>query len=145
VDIYALIRQDHQRVRELLARLESLDAGNEERGRLFATLRRELAAHKEAEERTFYDALAKLPPIGERIEEALEEHVDIDELLQELSELETDSDPFIAQLAELREEVEHHFGEEENEIFPRARDLLSAAEAERLAAAMTAEKDRSTA
>lgn len=142
MDIYALIRQDHQRVKELFRNLESEEATGEAKARLYDSLKRELSMHKEAEEATFYAALSTLPEISDRIEEALEEHVDIDELLQEMDEIESDSETFMAQLAELREEVEHHVGEEENEIFARARELLTDEQAEKIGAEMQAQKER---
>ena len=145
MDIYSLLRQEHQRIRELFDRSQALAAGASERATQFRTLARELRAHLEAEESTFYTVLRALPEISERIEEALEEHVDIEELLQELAALDCDSAPFIAQLGELKEEIEHHFGQEEGEIFRRARTLLSADQEEQIARAMQAERSRLTA
>ena len=142
MDIYSLIRQDHQRVRELFAKLEDDSGASEQRAPLFAQLKQELTAHRAAEEATFYAALSTLPEISDRIEAALEEHVDIDELLQELAELDAENEVFAAQLAELREEVEHHVEEEEGEIFDEARELLTDEQAERIAQEMEAEKAR---
>jgi iron-sulfur cluster repair protein YtfE (RIC family) len=142
LDIYSLIRQDHQRVTDLFDRLDALEIAAAERTRLFKTLKQELTVHKEAEENTFYAALNDLPEISDRIEESLEEHVDIEELLEELNVLDSDSDEFIAQLRELKEEVEHHVEEEESVIFPLARELLTAPQAERVAEAMQQERSR---
>lgn len=142
MDIYALIKQDHQRVAELFGLLDAIEAAAAERTKLFNALKQELMAHKEAEESSFYAALSDLPGIGDRIEESQEEHVDIQELLEELTDLDTESDDFIAQLRELKEEVEHHVDEEENVIFPLARERLTATEAEGLAQAMQQAKNR---
>jgi hemerythrin superfamily protein len=143
VDLYSLLKQDHQRVAELLQRLQATDTANSrERLRLFEMLKRELTAHKEAEEQTFYAALSTIPEISDRIEEALEEHADVDELVQELDGLEPDELDFIAQLDELREEIEHHVSEEENEIFPRAQELLMPEQAQRIARELQAIKQK---
>lgn len=142
MDIYSLIRRDHQRVRELFAKLEDDSGNGAERAPLFALLKGELTAHRTAEEATFYAALSTLPEISDRIEAALEEHVDIDELLQELSEVDVEDEAFATQLAELREEVEHHVDEEEGEVFDEARELLTDEQAERIAQEMEAEKAR---
>ena len=142
MDIYSLIKQDHQRVTDLFGLLDALEIAAAERARLFRTLKRELTVHKEAEENTFYAALSDLPEISDRIEESLEEHVDVEELLEELDDLDSESDEFVAQLRELKEEVEHHVEEEESVIFPLARALLTAAEAERIAQAMQEERSR---
>jgi iron-sulfur cluster repair protein YtfE (RIC family) len=142
LDIYSLIRQDHQKVIDIFDRLDALEIAAAERTQLFKSLKQELTVHKEAEENTFYAALSDLPEISERIEESLEEHVDIEELLEELDVLDSDSDEFTAQLRELKEEVEHHIEEEEGVIFPLARDLLTPAQAERIAQAMQDERSR---
>jgi hemerythrin superfamily protein len=143
LDIYSLLRQDHQRVKELFDRIEATESGGGgKRESLFAAIKKELILHKEAEESTFYAALSMLPELSYRIEEAMEEHVDIEELLQELEELDTGSDAFMAQFAELREEVEHHVGDEENEIFPRARDLLTEEQSDKIAREMLSQKQR---
>jgi hemerythrin-like domain-containing protein len=141
VDIYTLLRGDHRRMSELFDRIESAGDNTKERDALFEQLKRELRVHKEAEEATFYAALSLLPEISDRIEEALEEHVDIDELLDEFEESDED-DSFAGQLAELREEVEHHVSEEENDIFHEARELLTEEQAERIAEEMQAAKER---
>ena len=142
MDIYTLLRADHRRTSELFDRIEAAD-NTKERDALFEQLKRELRVHKEAEEATFYAALSLLPEISDRIEEALEEHVDIDELLDEFEEMDEEGS-FAGQLAELREEVEHHVGEEENDIFHEARELLTEEQAERIAEEMQAAKERLT-
>jgi hemerythrin superfamily protein len=143
MDIYSLIKDDHQRVTALFDRIEAAESGEgETRRRLFEALKKELTIHKEAEEATFYAALSNLPEITDRIEEAMEEHADVEELLQELEQLDSDSPAFATQISELREEVEHHVGEEETEIFRRAQELLTDEQADRLAREMQAEKER---
>lgn len=140
MDIYSLLRQDHQRLNEVFDQIESCSADG--RAALFETLKKELTAHKEAEESTFYAALSTLPEISDQIEEALEEHVDIDELLHELDEIESTTDTFLAQLAELREEFDHHVGAEEDEVFNHARELLTEEQADKIAEEMKSEKER---
>ena len=141
MDIYALIEADHRVVEELFAKLE--EAQNPRgRERLFEQLKAELLRHKEVEERTFYAALSTLPEISDLIEEAMEEHVDAEELLQELDGLDAEEDEWVATLQELREEIEHHVTEEEGEIFAKAKKLLSAEQAKKLAKEFSAEKER---
>jgi hemerythrin-like domain-containing protein len=141
VDIYALLKADHDRVKQLFVRIDSAEDGRQ-RDRLFQEIRKELMLHKEAEERTFYAALSVLPQMTDRIEEGLEEHADIEELLEELDGLDGEEDDFLAQLDELREEVEHHVEEEEGGVFERARQLLSAEQAAKIAREFEAEKEK---
>jgi hemerythrin-like domain-containing protein len=145
LDIFALLSEEHRRIAALFRQLDAAILGEDERrDALFRTLMDELTAHKEAEEGTFYAALSTLPEATDLTEESMEGHADIAELLDELASLPADAD-FTAALAELREEVEHHVGVEENELFPVARRILSEEQAAKLAEAMRREMTRLTA
>jgi iron-sulfur cluster repair protein YtfE (RIC family) len=140
VDIYSLLEADHRNVAELFRKAEET-RGPRELEAVFREIKTSLELHKEAEERTFYAALSTLPAVADRIEEAMEEHVDVEELLEELSTLATEDDDFRAQLNELREEVEHHVREEEREIFAQARKLLTEEQAALIGEEFQAEKE----
>lgn len=139
MDIYALLEADHRKVQELFAQAEEV-GDPRELEKLFRDIKAELEVHKEAEERTFYAALSNFPEFVDRIEEAMEEHVEIEELLEELSSLAAEDDDFRSQLSELREEAEHHVREEEGEIFAQARKLLNDEQASRIAEEYRLEK-----
>lgn len=141
MDIYSLLRDEHRR---LLALFDELQQSKEarQRERLFERLKKELLTHKEAEERTFYAALSLLPDLVDRIEEAMEEHADQQELLEELDGLDVEDEDFTVQLNELREELEHHVGEEEREIFARAQQHLNETQAKKIAKEMAAEREK---
>jgi len=58
--------------------------------------------------------------------EGYEEHAVVKQLLSELDELSKDDETWGAKLKVLQENVEHHVEEEEGEMFPSARKVLSA-------------------
>jgi hemerythrin-like domain-containing protein len=128
-----LLKEDHKKVRGLLAELESTTSrGTKKRAQLLATIATELRVHTKIEEEIFYPALRAA---GEKNEdekmyfEALEEHRAAGELvLPDLEKTAPDSEQFSGRAKVLKELVEHHADEEEKEMFPRARKLLSAAE-----------------
>ena len=140
-----LLKDDHKKVRGLLAELESTTArGTKKRTQLLSTIGRELRVHTKLEEEIFYPALREA---GEKSEdekmyfEALEEHRAAGELvLPDLEKTAPDSEKFSGRAKVLKELVEHHADEEEKEMFPRARKLLSAAELNALGAQMAARK-----
>ena len=140
MDIYSLLEADHRTVKELFAKAEEA-SDPRDLEKVFREIKTQLELHKEAEERTFYAALSNFPEISDRIEEAMEEHVDVEELLEELSNLAAEDEDFRSQLNELREEVEHHVREEEGEIFARARKLLDEEQAARVAEEFRSEKE----
>jgi hypothetical protein len=103
-----------------------------------------LRVHSKIEEDIFYPAFKAA---GEKSDddkmyfEALEEHRAAGELvLPDLENTDPGSDQFSGRAKVLKELVEHHAGEEEKEMFPRARKLLSAAELNALGAQMAARK-----
>ena len=140
MDIYSVLQADHRAVAALFGKAEET-RGPGELEAVFREIKTALERHKEAEERTFYAALSTLPEIADRIEEAMEEHVDVEELLEELANLAAEDDDFRAQLNELREEVEHHVREEEREIFAEAKKLLSDEQARLIGEEFQAEKE----
>jgi len=140
-----LLKEDHRKVRALLAELESTTPrGVKKRSQLLETIAKELRVHAKIEEEIFYPAFKAA---GEKSDddkmyfEALEEHRAAGELvLPDLERTEPGSDRFSGRAKVLKELVEHHADEEEKEMFPRARKLLSAAELNALGAQMLARK-----
>ena len=140
-----LLKDDHKKVRGLLTELEATTArATKTRTQLLATIAKELRVHTRIEEEIFYPALRAA---GEKSDdekmyfEALEEHRAAGELvLPDLEKTAPDSEKFSGRAKVLKELVEHHADEEEKEMFPRARKLLSAAELNSLGARMAARK-----
>ena len=140
-----LLKDDHKKVRGLLAELEATTArGVKKRTQLLATIGKELRVHTRLEEEIFYPAFKAA---GEKSEddkmyfEALEEHRAAGDLvLPDLENTEPSSDRFSGRAKVLKELIEHHADEEEKEMFPRARKLMSAAEINALGAEMEARK-----
>lgn len=126
MDLFQLIRQDHQKAKRLFERLAETSSGTQSRPRLFAELKHELELHAEVEEKYFYPALQRHDEAKDLIAEALEEHSDVKEALAELDQGDDESDRWTDRLDELQEDVEHHVEEEETEIFPLAQKLLDA-------------------
>jgi hemerythrin-like domain-containing protein len=128
MDLFQLIRQDHQTATRLFERVAETSGGTQSRPRLFAELKHELELHTEVEEKFFYPALHRHDEAKDLIEEALDEHGDMKEMLDALDRADKESDNWTDQLDELHEDVEHHVEEEETEIFPLAQKLLDPVE-----------------
>jgi len=129
-DAVSLLKQDHQKVRQLLKRLES-DGGEE----LLMQIENELKVHTQIEEEIFYPAF-KDSLKSEKDEhiyfEALEEHHVVDLVLPEIKETSEGSEEFSAKAKVLKDLVEHHAEEEEDEMFPRARKAMGTARLQEL-------------
>jgi hemerythrin superfamily protein len=126
-DATSVLEKDHAAVRKLLKRLESA-RGPGMRATLFARVRDEVLAHARVEEEIFYPAFhsaAKKEEDDRMFFEAAEEHHLVDVVIAELKRTDPATDPFAAKAKVLKDLIEHHAEEEEEEMFPRARKLLS--------------------
>jgi hemerythrin-like domain-containing protein len=130
MDAISLLEDDHQKVRKLLNELaETTNRAEKTRPELLATIAMEIRVHSAIEEEIFYPAFkaaGEKADDGKMYFEALEEHRAASELvLPDLLETDVTSDQFSGRAKVLKELIEHHAGEEEDEMFPRARELLS--------------------
>jgi hemerythrin superfamily protein len=118
-----LLESQHREVEDLFEQLEDAES-DDECEQLFVQLADKLAMHAKIEETHFYPAV-RANRTEEILDESLEEHLAIKRVLADLIAMELDDDTFDAKLKVLQEEVEHHVDEEENELFPKVRNIFS--------------------
>lgn len=142
-DAIDLLKRDHDKVRGLLKRLTDGKGAAEKRAELLTQIQNELEIHTLIEEEIFYPAFrdADAKANGELFHESMEEHRIIDEMvIPDLELAEPGSDEFAGRAKVLRELVEHHAEDEEEEMFPKAREMLGGKELEELGKRMEARK-----
>ena len=124
-DAIALLKADHQRVKDLFAQYEA--AANVETKRTLAEQAFvELETHAQLEENVFYPAVNEDTDEGPAlVQESLSEHEMVKTLIQELRSMAHDTDAFDAKFQELIQNVSHHVEEEESEMFPLAEQELA--------------------
>ncbi len=132
MDIFELIQKDHREVENLFAELEGT-RDSKKLQKLFNQLYRELSVHAESEELTFYPAMREYEETEKFLDEAEEEHVDVKVMIEEMKSVSLSSPEFRERLTDLKEAVQHHVEEEENEVFPKVRQCMSAEELDQLA------------
>ncbi len=145
MDAITLLKDDHKTLRALLGELEKSTArASKKRSTLLAKINSNLKAHSKIEEEIFYPAFKEA---GQKSDddkmyfEALEEHRAAGDLvLPDLLKTNPASETFSGRAKVLKELVEHHAGEEEKEMFPRAKRLLSKQELLELGERMQARK-----
>jgi hemerythrin-like domain-containing protein len=140
MDAFKLLKADHEKVAELFERMES--ASGKAKLNVFKQIKTELELHAHIEEKIFYPALEKPSETHDLTLEAYEEHNQVKKLLTELGRARTANDEWEAKAKVLQENVEHHVEEEENELFPKADQVLGDEEIEDLGQRMEAEKAR---
>ena len=143
-NIYDLLKADHQAVKELFERMTTIQ-DNASRTRLVAQLKQLILVHSEVEDQVFYRPLKAAESTREIIIRAEEEHRVVSRLLGELERLNPENERWSARLTVLKEMVEHHVGEEEGEIFKKAKQVFDRAQERAIAARFITEKRRSQA
>jgi len=132
MDAIELLKEDHQKVEKIFSAMEK----KENRQKMFPELDRELSVHAEIEEKIFYPATEEAEPTRDLVLESIEEHKQIKMVLADLEQADMTTDVWGAALKVLEEDVMHHVGEEENELFPRVRKVLSKEQLQDLGARM---------
>jgi hypothetical protein len=141
MDAISLLTDDHDRMRDLLSRLESTtERGVKTRTELFATIKGELTVHEIIEEEIFYPELKAHPKAKDIVLEGYEEHHVVDLVMAELEDLPVEDETWGAKAEVMRENVEHHMEEEEGDMFKAARSVFDKAELEDLGERMAARK-----
>ncbi|HEX6995065.1 MAG TPA: hemerythrin domain-containing protein [Gammaproteobacteria bacterium] len=139
-----MLREDHDKVRELLSQLSSTtNRAAKKRSELLQKLKKEVLIHTQIEEEIFYPAFrdSKAEESKRLFYEAKEEHRAVDELvLPDVETTEPSSEEFAGRIKVLKDMIEHHAEEEEKEIFPKAKKALGKEELEELGERMAERK-----
>jgi hypothetical protein len=119
MDAIQMLKDDHQKVKELFRAFEQ-QPGDSEKRHIVETALRELDIHAKLEEDIFYPAARAATEETELMDEAVEEHHVAKQLMAELKHMKPGDSRYDAKFTVLAEMVKHHIEEEENEMLPRA-------------------------
>jgi hemerythrin-like domain-containing protein len=141
MDAITLLKADHDKVKKLLAELETTtERGIKTRSELYATIKGELTVHELIEEEIFYPALKEHPKARDLVLEGYEEHHVVDTVMAELEDLDVTDETWGPKAKVMQENVEHHIEEEESEMFKQARQVFDPEELQALGDRMAARK-----
>ena len=142
MDAMSLLKEDHRKVKKLLAELESTtERGVKTREELFTKIKQELVVHEAIEEEIFYPALKDHPKTKEIALEGYEEHHVVDTVMAEIEGVAYDDEKWGAKFTVMKENLEHHIEEEEGEMFKQARQVFDQDELTQLSESMKARKE----
>jgi len=137
----SLLESDHRRLERLLDELEpTTERAVKTRQELFDRMRTELTIHEIIEEEIFYPTLKAHPRAKDIVLEGYEEHDVVDHLMGELGGLPVEDETWGPKAKVMIENIRHHISEEEDEMFPKARQVLDRRELEDLGETMAARK-----
>src|SRR4030095_12691692 len=132
MDALELLKQDHQKVKELFKRGQETDDKKRQR-QIFKEIKSELETHARIEETIFYPAMEEHEELKDMVLESLEEHKQMKSVLRELAKLTASSERFKPKFKVLKAAGEHHAEkEEEGKMFPMIRKLIKEDELEQL-------------
>jgi hemerythrin superfamily protein len=123
-DAIALLRADHDKVEDLFSSFDEIKYGrsDSEKKRLVSEICREIRTHSALEEELFYPAVRAEVADDDLMNEATVEHDGIGRLVSELQSMDVSDDMLNAKMHVLEAYIAHHVREEEENIFPRARE-----------------------
>ena len=117
-DIFDRLKQDHDRQRELLAKIEQTDASDQERSQLFEQFTIDAKSHAAAEEQALYSTMLRKPETTDETRHSVAEHHEIEVALNDLAATDLKSGEWMEKFKELKHDYLHHIDEEEEDHFP---------------------------
>jgi hemerythrin superfamily protein len=129
MDAITLLKEDHKKLRAWTSELaDTTERALETRKTLLARIEALLTAHTAIEEELFYPAFTEAAGDVESkrmVAEAIEEHRAADRrVIPDLHKLDPGSVQWSGDAKVLKDYIFHHLEEEEEEMFPKMRDLL---------------------
>jgi hemerythrin superfamily protein len=128
-DVIEILTEDHREVEEMFTELERLmaagpDADQERRRVVVDQVTIELVRHAVAEEVAVYPAV-KDKVSAEEAERAKREHAEAEETMKRLERLDPDDASFDDEIRVLMAEIRAHVAEEEGQMFPHMRQVMT--------------------
>lgn len=120
-----LLKADHKAVEKLFKQFEKLKQDEDvqdEKSELVAQICQELTVHTQIEEEIFYPVLRAAIDDSGLMDEAQVEHASAKDFIEQLQSMQPDDDCYDAKVTVLGEYVMHHVKEEEEEMFPKAKE-----------------------
>lgn len=117
----AILRADHKLVSKLFADYEKAES-SEAKKALADEICMELTIHAQVEEEIFYPAFKEALGDSELVPEAIVEHATLKKLIAEVQTAGLEQEMFDARIKVMGEYVKRHVKEEQDEIFPKARE-----------------------
>jgi hemerythrin superfamily protein len=123
IDAIAMLTAEHREVKTLFEQYEGLgDRAMGSKKKIADQICTALILHAAIEEEIFYPALRQASKeAADLLDEALVEHAGAKDLIAQLQDMDPEDDLYDAKVKVLGEQIEHHVGEEEGEMFPKAK------------------------
>jgi hypothetical protein len=139
MDVVQVIKREHAKTSNLFEKLaDTSDSALKTRGRLFDQLKHGLEAHQKAMQDVVYPILLQHVETQNLLPQ-LREQNDRARIIDELERTPKDHEDFLTKVKQLRRSVEQHLRNEEREILPAVKKVISKDQIEGLARRIAAE------
>lgn len=123
-DAITLLTAQHREVHEMFEKFENMtDRAKVSKKKLADEICQALIMHTTIEEEILYPALREAGDTDDLVDEAVVEHASAKDLIAQIQEMDPDEDLYDAKVKVLGELVDHHVEEEEEEMFPKMKEL----------------------
>ncbi|QZD95678.1 hemerythrin domain-containing protein [Qipengyuania gelatinilytica] len=140
-EIFARLKKDHDKHRELLDKLLQTSGDTKEREELFEELTKELKGHAAAEEQALYSTMLRKPPTTDETRHSVAEHHEIDEALNDLAATDMSEGAWLTKFKNFDHQYRHHIEEEEEDHFPDFEKYLDEKDMEHMRAVFDRRKE----
>ena len=124
--IYSTLKKEHKEVKEMF---EQILDDKKPSMTIFNQIMNALQPHMSGEEKYLYPAIKKADESKEEntflVDEAFEEHKWAKTLASEICKMDENDEMWLPKVKVLSDMIEHHFEEEEGEVFKAAKKVLS--------------------
>ena len=124
-DIFARLKRDHDKHRDLLDKMGKTHGESDERKALLEEFTKEVKSHASAEEQALYSTMLRKPDATDETRHSVAEHHEIEEALNDLAAPDMSSSAWLAKFKQLDHDYRHHIDEEEQDHFPDFENYLT--------------------
>ena len=136
MDAIELLKSDHRSVEGLFTKYETAPSPVEKH-EIVNEIVRELSIHAAIEEQLLYPLMRfKLENGNAIVDHAIQDHSEVKRLLADIEKLDTTSEDFYEKVQAVMAAIRHHVPEEENDLFPRLTEKVSADQRDKLGSLM---------
>ena len=123
LDPIAILTNDHNQVKELFKKFARLHEAEDDKaaGQIAEQICNELTVHTTIEEEIFYPAVRRAIDDNDLMNEAEIEHASTNDLVEQIESMQSSDERYAAAVTVLGEYVNHHIREEQEEMFPLAK------------------------
>ena len=130
--IFARLKEDHDRHRELLDKMADTSGETDERKKLLEEFTKEVKSHAAAEEQALYSTMLRKPPTTDETRHSVAEHHELNEALNDLAATDMSSSAWMTKFKQLDHDYRHHIEEEEDDHFPDFAEYLDEKDVEHM-------------